>query len=124
MVNHSGAYENVIQWWYRLKLWHLHQVEVIKSTEDKCSTLTLCDVVHPKAVEAVIAINIVIAPKQIYLTKNVDVTINLSDVILYRVESIKYVYCVSVPQYDVLYNFVILNKILDEIHIIVDEIIC
>lgn len=124
MVNHCRAYKNVIQRWYWLKLWHLHQIEIIKNTENKRRFLSFCDVVYPKHIKIIITINIIKSSKQIDFTEYINITINFSYIILNCVESIKHIDSVSIPQNYILIHFIILNKIPNKIHIIIDEIVC
>lgn len=80
--------------------------------------------VYPKHIEIIIAINIIKSSKQIDFTEYINITINFSYIILNCVKSIKHIDSISVPQNYILIHFIILNKISNEIHIIVDEIIC
>ena len=80
--------------------------------------------VYPKHIKIIITINIIKLSKQIDFTKYINITINFSYIILNCVKSIKHIDGISVPQNYILIHFIILNKIPNEIHIIVDEIIC
>ena len=80
--------------------------------------------VYPKHIKIIITINIIKLSKQIDFTKYINITINFSYIILNCVKSIKHIDGISVPQNYILIHFIILNKISNEIHIIVDEIIC
>lgn len=123
VVNHRRANENVVQWWYRLKLWHLHQIKVIKHTESKSSSLPLTNMVNPKCIKVIAAVNIVISSKFIYLTKYVNVGVNFSYIFFNLRKSIEYVNSVRIPKYNILANFIILNEISNKVNIIINKII-
>lgn len=104
-------------------MWHLHQIKVIKHTESKSSPLSLTNMVNPKCIKVIAAVNVVKSSKFIYLTEYVDVGVNFSYIFFNLRKSIEYVNSVRVPKYNILTNFVILNEIPNKVNIIVDKII-
>ena len=79
--------------------------------------------VNPKCVKVIAAVNIVISSKFIYLTEYVNVGVNFSYIFFNLRKSIKYVNNVRIPKYNILTNFIILNKISNKVNIIINKII-
>lgn len=79
--------------------------------------------VNPKCIKVIAAVNIVISSKFIYLTKYVNVGVNFSYIFFNLRKSIEYVNSVRIPKYNILTNFIILNKISNKVNIIINKII-
>lgn len=79
--------------------------------------------VNPKSVKAVAAIDVVKSSKFVYLTEYVNVGVNFSYIFFNLRKSIEYINGICVPKYNILTNFIILNKIFNKINVVIDKII-
>ena len=79
--------------------------------------------VNPKCIKVVTAVNIVISSKFIYLTEYINIGVNFSYIFFNLRKSIEYINSVRIPKYNILANFIILNKISNKVNIIINKII-